>query len=322
MANYRKFTITNESRTESIELNDFYGYLATSPTGLGIYRENEYITVGNQRLTTNNRQAFQKITMTISILGERKNWEQKYAQLRDFIGRNLKQGFRLYYTPHEVTRYIKCDILMADKTEKDTGNLPIKLEIQPLSLWLDDVQVETVKKEVADENMFEFKANEDLTDEYGRPWYSANFEYIEDFQIDGYNVYGISFGAITSQITKLNNTGTENTPLVIQVFGRAINPYITLTNAKNNETYQSVSFSNLTIPTGYYLEISSDTADTHIELVNMQTQERFDAEEYADIDSNMYIELPTGEWNIEVTEESGEDESYTKIFFANQNYGG
>ena len=320
MVNYRQFTITNEDRTESLQLNDFNGYLATSPTGLGIYRQNEYIVIGNQRVKTTNRQSFQKITLNVLILGERSSFETKYNTLRDFISRNLKKGFRLYYTP-EFTRYIKCDITMADKTEKSLGNLPIKLEIQPLSLWLDDVQVETVRKEIEGENMFEFKLNEDLTDDYGRPWYSANFE-DNDLTVDGRDMYAISFGAIASQVTTLNNSGTETTPVVIRIFGKAVNPYITLKAYGSDEIAQSVAFRSLTIENGYYLEISSNPTDTHIELVNITTGERFDRSNSADIDTNMYIELPTGRWSIEVTEESTEQESYSQIFFANQNYGG
>lgn len=322
MASYRQFTITNEARTESIVLNDFNGFLATSPTGLGIYRQSEYIVVGNQRIQTNNRQTFQKITINVMILGGRSTWESKYVTLRDFISRNLKGGFRLYYTPQETTRYIKCDITMADKTEKDRANLPIKLEIQPLSLWLDDVQAESVRKEIAGENLFEFKLNDNLTDDYDRDWYSAKFEEIEDLTIEGRDVYAISFGSIASQTTILNNTGTETTPLLIRIFGRAINPFITLKRAGSGLVEQQVSFSGLTIESGYYLEINSEATDTHIELVNIATGERFDRESFADIDSNIYMELPTGKWVIEITEESGENECYAQIFFANQNYGG
>lgn len=322
MANYRQFTLTNEARTESVVLNDFNGFLATSPTGLGVYRTSEYIVVGNQRIQTNNRQTFQKITINVMILGERSTWETKYATLRNFISRNLKGGFRLYYTPQETTRYIKCDITMADKTEKDRANLPIKLEIQPLSLWLDDVQVESVRKEITGENLFEFKLNDNLTDDYDRDWYSAKFEEIEELTIEGRDVYAISFGSIASQSTILNNTGAETTPLLIRIFGRAINPFITLKRAESDLAEQQVSFSGLTIESGYYLEINSEATDTHIELVNIATGERFDRESFADIDSNIYMELPMGKWEIEITEESGENECYAQIFFANQNYGG
>lgn len=323
MANYRQFTLTNEARTESFDLNDFNGFLATSPTGLGVYRTSEYIVIGNQRVQTNNRQTFQKITINIIILGSRSTWESKYATLRNFISRNLKGGFRLYYTPQETTRYIKCDIVMADKTEKDRANLPIKLEIQPLSLWLDDVQVESVRKEITGENLFEFKPNDNLTDKYGRHFYSASFEQVEDLTDDyGRDVYAISFGSIASQITILNNTGTETTPLLIRIYGRAINPFITLKRAGSSLVEQQVSFSGLTIESGYYLEINSEATDTHIELVNIATGERFDRESFADIDSNIYMELPMGKWEIEITEESGENECYAQIFFANQNYGG
>jgi len=141
MADFRKFVLTDADNTVSIDLNDFNGYLATAPTGLGIYRVAEYITIGNQRIQTNNRNAFQKITLNVQILGERSTWEQKYATLRDFISVYIKRGFRLYYSTEIGTRYVKCDVNIVDKTEKDfsqkvyitdrVGAVPAKAEKHP-----------------------------------------------------------------------------------------------------------------------------------------------------------------------------------------------
>lgn len=316
MVSFRHLTITNEAQTERIDLNDFDGYLMTSPTGFGIYRTSEYITIGNQRVQTNNRQTFQKITFTVTILGERNDWEVKYANLRDFISRNIKSGFRLYYTPHEDTRYIKCDINIVDKTEKDRANLPIKFEVQPLTLWLTDEQKDSVQQDTEDDNLFAFTENS--YDEY-----SADFELVEDLE-DDYErpVYAISFGAFSLQVATLINSGTETTPLKIKIYGEAINPYITLKQYGRNNVVQSVKFNNLTIPDGYYLEIDADPISTHIELVNNETGERFDRSDYADIETNMYLTLPVGRYNLEVTDESGTNKCYAEVFYANQYYGG
>lgn len=411
MVSFRHLTITNEAQTERIDLNDFDGYLMTSPTGFGIYRTSEYITIGNQRVQTNNRQTFQKITFTVTILGERNDWEVKYANLRDFISRNIKSGFRLYYTPHEDTRYIKCDINIVDKTEKDRANLPIKFEVQPLTLWLTDEQKDSVQQYSDSENIFAFNSEEleagaqtgskvidadnieskfisgentpyveslpsetrngykcnlknadgfvvsttynadlepstpqtitvtrsndrdDFTkyETIDNDWTDVGTQYYADFELveDLYDemdpprpVYAISFGAGSLQVATLVNSGTETTPLKIKVYGEAINPYITLKRYGRNNVVQSVKFNNLTIPDGYYLEIDADPVSTHIELVNNETGERFDRSDYADIETNMYLTLPVGRYNLEVTDESGTNKCYAEVFYANQYYGG
>lgn len=316
MVNYRNMAITNENGTEVFDLNEFGNYIMTSPTGLGIYRASEYIVVGNQRVRADNKATFQKITFNVLIMGERNDWENKYAQFRDFISRNIKNGFRLYYTPFEETRYIKCDINIVDKTEKDRANLPIKIEVQPLSLWLSDVVKESIQQESDDFNMFIFAEND--YDEY-----SAVFDEVDDLE-DDYErqVYAISFGASASQTATIVNSGFEPTPLNIRIYGVAVNPYVALKRYDNGEVVQSVKFSDLTIPDGYYLEINADATDTHIELVNISTGERFDKEDYADIDTNMYLTLPVGRFNITITDEGTDNKCFAEILYANQYYGG
>ena len=309
MADFRKFVLTDEENTNRIDLNDFSGYLATAPTGLGIYRVAEYITIGNQRIQTNNRNAFQKITLTINILGERSTWEQKYATLRDFISVHIKEGFRLYYTTEIGTRYVKCDVNIVDKTEKDFSNLPIRLEIQPKSLWLADVQATSVQQSVSTGNLFEF--SEKAQDEY----------YAQFSEIDtGY--YAIIFGTGSLQYADLVNIGGEETPLLIRLYGVASNPLIVLKEKTSGTVIQSVKFNNLNVPEGYYLEIDSSADDTHIHLVNQETGERFDREAYADLSTNIYLYLPQGRYTIEVSDESGTNTCYADILFANQYYGG
>lgn len=328
MANYRQFVLTDIDNLQRIDLNDFNGYLATAPSGLGIYRVAEYITVGNQRVQTNNRSAFQKITLVVQILGARSTWEQKYATLRDFISVNLKKGFRLYYITETGTRYIKCDINMADKTEKDYANLPIKLEIQPNSLWLADVQATSVQQTIASGNLFEFSEKEineyyaqfvlidGLREEYPHPYTDVDVEEAP------HPYYATMFGTGALQYADLVNVGGEETPLLIRLFGRAVNPYITLKDKTTGEVVQAVKFNDLIVPEGYYLELNSSADDTHIHLVNQQTGEHFDREAWADLDTNVYIYLPQGMYTIEVSDESETNTCYATIKFANQYYGG
>lgn len=314
MVSFRQVTITNEAQTERIELNDFDGYLMTAPTGFGVYRTSEYITVGNQRITTNNRPTFQKITFNVLILGERADWEKKYANLRNFISRNISKGFRLYYTPDEETRYIKCDINILDKTEKDRGNLPVKLEIQPLSLWLRDVNKQTITTGQQGDSIFSFAENS--YDEY-----SACFNLVEDVEDEfERQVYAINFVSISQDYVVLNNTGVEDTPLVIRIYGEAVNPFLRLSKQTTGEMVQYIAFNNLTIPEGFYLEISSEPMNTHIELVNTETGERYDKEDYADIESNIYMTLPTGVYVLTIDDDV--ENNVTDVFFSNQYYGG
>ena len=315
MVNFRHFAISNSDNTDRIELNDFDGYLMTSPTGFGIYRTSEYITVGNQRVKTNNKPTFEKITCNVLILGARNEWESKYAVLRDFISKYIDGGFRLYYTPQDETRYIKCDITIVDKTEKDRGYLPIKLEIQPLSLWLKDVNKQSMRQSVDSSNLFIFAEHESD--------YVAIFEENEEVE-DEYErqVYSITFASGTGDIAYLVNSGVVDTPLLIKIYGKVVNPYVKLKKYSTGEVVQFVNFPNLTIDDGYYLEINSDASNTYIEQVNMQTGERFDIESYANIESNVYITLPKGTWILEVTDEGTDNICHTESYYAMQFYGG
>ena len=312
--------ITDADNINGIDLNDFDGYLMTSPTGFGIYRVAEYITIGNQRVSVDNKPQFYKITFNIDIFGKRPEMEQKYAILRDFIGKNIHKGFRLYYTPLDKTRYINCDILVADKTQKENAYLPIRLEVQPKSLWLDDVKRSSVQQ--ADEtgvNLFEFKEREIN----GVTQYSASFDLVDGL-FDEYDkpYYAVSFSSGTINQVLLYNGGQETSPLLIRVYGVAINPIIRLAEYGSNEVKQIIEFDNLTIEQGYYLEINSDPENTYIHLVNAKTGERFDRENYAKLESNIYMTLPTGNWVMTISDESGVNQAYTDVFYSNQYYGG
>lgn len=319
IVNFPYVRITDVNNTEGIDLNDFDGYLMTSPTGFGIYRTGEYIEVGNQRISTDNKPAFRKITFNIDIFGKRSEMESKYAVLRDFISRHIKKGFRLYYQAYDEMRYIKCDINIADKTQKESAYLPVRLEIQPKSLWLIDVKKVSVEQVAQGGNIFKFKQRQ----VNGETVYSAKFELKPDLYDEyGRLFYATAFYTGASSQAILYNRGAETTPLIIRIYGECTNPIVRLYKQDTNIVSQVITFDNLTIGTNYYLEINSDPENNYIELVNNLTGERFNAEQYANIESNMYMNLPQGNWVIDVADETGFNKCYTDIFYSNQYYGG
>ena len=144
---FRKVKITNNIGTESIELNDFDGYLMTSPTGLGIYLNNDYLVLANRRIRTDQKNAFNDIKFNIEIYGDtRDDVEAKYIQLRNFISKNRVNGFKFYYIASgtrfsKYNKYINCDIKILDKTEKSGINyMSVPLTLEPRSLWKTDEQ--------------------------------------------------------------------------------------------------------------------------------------------------------------------------------------
>lgn len=85
---------------------------------------------------------------------------------------------------------------------------------------------------------------------------------------------------------------------------------------------QYVNFPSLTINEGYFLEINSDPTNTFIEQVDRTTGERVDREDFANLESNMYLSLPKGRWILEVVDEEQDGKCFTEVFYANQYYGG
>ena len=302
MQPFRYVRIANVDNTTSIELNDFDGYLMTSPKGFGIYRIAEYITIGTQRVMVQNKAQFNKITFNIDIFGTRAEQEQKYAKLRDFVSQNIANGFKLYYNPLNEERYIECDILIVDKTEKALGYLPISLEIQPKTLWLMDVQKTSA--------LLSTKQN------------ANEFILPASFLPDENGYYAIEFGRAEVGVALLENAGIDTTPMLIRIYGHALNPRLILIKYGSSEASQISSFTDLEIPDGYYLEINSNPRNTYVHLVNSATGERLDRESYVNLETNVYMNLPKGKWNLLVEEESQEGKCYIEVFFSNQFYGG
>ena len=160
---FRKVKITNNIGTESIELNDFDGYLMTSPTGLGIYLNNDYLVLANRRIRTEQKNAFNDIKFNIEIYGDtRDDVEAKYIQLRNFISKNRVNGFKFYYIASgtrfsKYNKYINCDIKILDKTEKSGINyMSVPLTLEPRSLWKTDEQKSSTVQTLGNSNIFKF----------------------------------------------------------------------------------------------------------------------------------------------------------------------
>ena len=164
MANYRQIRITDADNTANIALNDFDGYLATFPTGLGIYMTNSYLNVGSKRIKTNQENSYKEITMIVDIYAtKREDIEKKYNALRNFLVRYRDKGFRLYYSASdEQERYILCDIRTADKSEKSKSrfmSLPLIIDVR--SYWKTDIQSSSTAQDEQTGNLFQFAEDED-----------------------------------------------------------------------------------------------------------------------------------------------------------------
>lgn len=326
MVNFRHVRITNRTNTDAIDLNDFDGYLMTAPKGFGIYRVSEYLNVGNQRFNVSNKPAFNKISMTIQIMSKKSEQEAKYAYLRDFISRYIREGFRLYYKPEETERYIECDINVVDKTEKDLATLPIGLEITPLSLWKEDDKKISTQQVSGVQNPFEFSTLLNYTiDEEGtqKEFGVAQFNEVQGVTDEyGRPYYAIEFGDNLGSDALLINKGSEEVSTIIRVYGPVLNPFIRLYKKGQSNVSQYISFTDLFIQDGNYLEINSSVGNSYIEEVNSLNGLRVNREDFVNLESNMFIRLPVGNWIISISDDGGVNKCFAEIFYSNEYYGG
>lgn len=306
----RKIWLTDKDNINKFDFSDFGNFIFTAPTNLGIYREQEFLMINTQRILVNDVPKYNDITGVVLIKSANKDLEKKYAELRDFISKNIKKGFRLYVqTQKEVqARYINCNIRSLDKSEKSTANtMLIPIIISPQSLWLGDVSGVTTVQNILVEGIFQFTQK----DENGGI-YAVQFKEREN------SLYSIAFSSGQISQVILANNGEESSALKIRIEGEAVNPLIRLINSETNDTIQSVKFNNLIVPENYSLEINSDPLNTYIELINNATNERIDVEQYADENSNIYLNIPVGSYTIQASDDTETNIVQTKILFSEQ----
>lgn len=305
----RKIWLTNSDNSQRFEFTDFGDFIFSAPTSLGIYRQKEFLIVNNQRIEVNDVPSFKAITGTIIIKAPNKDLESKYATLRDFISKYNDDGFRLYVQTQEnkPARYINCAIESLDKTEKATANtMLIPITILPKSLWQGDVDTASIVQSINVAGSFRFS-------ESGARF--INRPFTTEFSD---TVYGVAFTSGVLSQALLFNAGEETTPLVIRVYGEAVNPFIKLRDFETGEILQSAKFNNLTISDGDYLEINANPDKAYMEVVNIATGERRDVSDYVQQDSNAYLNLPMGNYVLEATDDVPTNAVSTRVFFTNQ----
>jgi hypothetical protein len=309
----RKIWLTNSDNSQKFEFTDFGSFIFSSPTSLGIYRQKEFLIVNNQRIEVNDVPSFKAVTGTIIIKAANKDLESKYATLRDFISKYNDDGFRLYVQTQEnkPARYINCAIESLDKTEKATANtMLVPVTILPKSLWQGDVDTASVVQSVNVEGAFRFS-----TRSFGNGARFISRPLTNEF---GNTIYSVAFTTGSVSKALLFNAGEETTPLVIRVYGEAVNPFIKLRDFETGEVLQSAKFNDLTIDKGYYLEINANPDKAYMEVVSVSTGERRDVSDYVQQDSNAYLTLPMGNYVLEATDDVPTNAVSTRVFFTNQ----
>lgn len=305
----RKIWLTNSDNSQKFEFTGFGDFIFSAPTSLGIYRQKEFLIVNNQRIEVNDVPSFKAITGTIIIKAPNKDLEGKYATLRDFVSKYNDEGFRLYVQTQEnkQARYINCAIESLDKTEKATANtMLIPITILPKSLWQGDVDTASIVQSINVAGSFRFS---------GGGARFSNRPFANEF---GNTVYGVAFTSGVLSQALLFNAGEETTPLVIRVYGEAVNPFIKLRDFETGEILQSAKFNDLTISAGDYLEINANPDKAYMEVVNIATGERRDVSDYVQQDSNAYLNLPMGNYVLESTDDVSTNAVATRVFFTNQ----
>ena len=292
----RQFRIQGIDTGVSYSLNDFNKYLLTLPQGLGFEFKNTFINVGNQRVLVDKEYQFKEINGTIEVSGNtRLDWEKNYNELRSFIAKNKKSGFRLYYkTTEEAEKYIVCSIRLLTKTEKTTYGLLIPIALEPRSLWEKDYTV--VSEQVGDleegesENLVAFLHREDGSYNYGFLHEQETGEYTATY------VAGL-FGQI-----ELVNDGDEEIPLKIILNSPCETPILTLKNIKDEPIQTARIF--VTMVNGDILTLNSDPENLSI-IVVRSTGAVEDVTNNIDMSMKTFLTLPVGNFTLEITDSNG-----------------
>ena len=292
----RQFRIQGIDTGVSYSLNDFNKYLLTLPQGLGFEFKNTFLNVGNQRVLVEKEYQFKEINGTIEVCGNTRNdWEKNYNELKNFIVKNKKSGFRLYYkTTEDAEKYIICNIKLLTKTEKTTYCILVPIVLEPRSLWEKDYTVVSEKvgdlEESEDENLVAFLQREDG---------SYNYGFLYEEETDDYNATYVSglFGQI-----ELVNDGDEEIPLKVILNSACETPIITLKNIKN-ETEQSARIFT-TLIDGDVLTLNSNPENLSI-IVVRKTGVVEDVTTNIDMSMKTFLTLPVGNYTLEITDSNG-----------------
>lgn len=298
----REFKIKGLTNGITLDLNDFNKFLLTNPSGLGIALTNEYIKILNKRINVNREKDYQPITATIEVSGKtRSDWEWNYAELRDFIVANRKDGFQLRYSSIKgKERYILCDIKLLSKTEKTTYGLLIPVEFEIKSNWLEDKQEET-NIVVDDERGLGFYEDEVYSDETNTiTEIIYDYGYLYD-QIGVDDEYNYRFVKGVRGEADLINKGDVETPLLITVSSPCVNPLIQLFDT--NGVQVASSKINIEVKEGQTLVINSDPEALDVYIIT-STNEKEPCINNLDLTTDGFINLPVGTYTLTMSDEA------------------
>jgi hypothetical protein len=294
----RKFKIKGLTNNITLDLNDFNKFLLTNPSGLGVALTNEYIRILNKRINVKQNKDYVPITATIEVSGEtRSDWEWNYAELRNFIVANAKDGFALYYSPIENReRYIICDVKLLSKTEKSSYGILVPVEFEIRSNWLEDRQI-SVEVEADNELGLGFYKEEVTDGENAETYYSYGFKY----DLIGNEVwYDYRFVKGIRGEAELINLGDSETPLLITITSPCVNPLIQILDSNNVPVLSSRV--NVSVNEGEKLIINSDPENLDVYIVTA-LNEKYHCVDKLDLSHDGFIQLPVGDYTLRITDD-------------------
>lgn len=291
----RQFRIQGIDTGVSYSLNDFNKYLLTLPQGLGFEFKNTFINVGNQRVLVDKEYQFKEINGTIEVSGNtRLDWENNYNELKSFIVKNKKSGFKLYYkSSNDAEKYILCNIRLLTKTEKTTYGLLIPIALEPRSLWEKDYTIVSEKQEniINNENIVSFSEQEDGT---------YSFVYKQEIETGEYNAKYLN--NLAGKV-ELINDGDDEIPLKIILKSECVNPIMILRNV-NDSSDIDVSRIFVVLHSGDVLTLNSEPENLSIKIVR-STGIVEDVTKNIDISEKTFLTLPVGSYILEITDDNG-----------------
>lgn len=289
---YLKLASAKKPNTDFIELNDLEGFLCTSFQPIGISRRLEFLQIKNRQFEVGNNLNFKKYTLIIEILTKYSEYEAKHREFISFLDRNKKDGFRLYFRPYEGMdlRYCLCSIESSQRTEKMQ---PITLTLVQNSLWFGQENKSTTAHFVEEEsNLFAF------IDDNG--YYSTSFSL--DEQIPNY--YCVAFYSNIETQASIINKGYNEVPLIIRIYGRCVNPTVSLFKKNENNPIRQLQVFAI-VDNDYYVEVNANIEGNGVWYVNNQTKEKvsFDGLLNNELGSP-YFYIDNGEYYIKVMDDA------------------
>ena len=205
----RGFRLLNEKGQE-FSMMDIHNYcLLTEPSGLGISYEAEYESLGYSFIQNIRKMQQGQITGIVNFLNYdyyRKfiNYIETAESLRIAYKLPYKSGVREYFKDIEINNLTKSEI-------QENGIISENITIDCLSLWYEEVDLtyNIVKSEVENLIRWDFR-------------WDSRFDGTADSEIN------------------IVNQGHVEAPIVVEINGRVINPYIKL--SIDGEEYQRVTF--------------------------------------------------------------------------------